>query len=104
MKLYHYSATKIETIDMGKCDGFWMTTIAPTETELLNQIGASSLKYCHVVEFDDSGEALMNGSNNDVADQLLEDNADYMQNIYDGFSDYATCNVELVKIVEIINL
>ena len=104
MKLYHYSSTKIENIDMNKCDGFWMTTIAPTETEMLMEIGAAGSKFCHVVEFDDSGYALTNGSNDDVADQLVEEEADYMQNIYDGFSDYATCNAELIKIVEIIKL
>ena len=104
MKLYHYSSIKIENIDMNKCDGFWMTTIAPTETELLNEIGASGSKFCMVVEFDDSGEELTNGSNDDVEDQLESEEADFMRNVYDGFSDYATCNVNLVKIIEIIAL
>ena len=104
MKLYHYSSTKIESINMSNCDGFWMTTIAPTEMDLLMEIGADGLEFCHVVEFDDSGEVLMNGSNEDVAGQLELEEADYMQNNYDGFSDYATCNVDLIKIVEIISM
>ena len=104
MKLYHYSSIKIENIDMNKCDGFWMTTIAPTETELLNEIGASGSKFCMVVEFDDSGEELANGSNDDVEEQLESEEADFMRNVYDGFSDYATCNTDLVKIIEIIEL
>lgn len=104
MKLYHYSSIKIENIDMNKCDGFWMTTIAPMETELLMEIGADGLEFCHVIEFDDSGEVLMNGSNEDIADQLESEKADYIQNNYDGFSDYATCNTDLIKIVEVIAL
>lgn len=104
MKLYHYSSTKIESIDMNKCDGFWMTTIAPTESEMLMEIGAAGMKFCHVIEFDDSGEELLNGSNDDVAEQLESEECDYMKNIYDGFFDYATCNSDLVKIVEIISL
>ena len=104
MKLYHYSNTKIENIDMNKCDGFWMTTIAPTETDLLMEIGADGLEFCHVIEFDDSGEVLMNGSNEDVAEQLESEEADYMQNNYDGFSDYATCNSDLIKIIDILKI
>ena len=104
MKLYHYSSTKIEDVDMNKCDGFWMTTIAPTETQLLMEIGADGLEFCHVVELDDSGEVLMNGSNEDVAEQLESEAADYMKNNYDGFSDFAVVNASLVKIVEIIKL
>ncbi len=64
----------------------------------------NGLEFCHVIEFDDSGEVLTNGSNEDVADQLASEEADYIQNNYDGFSDYATCNVELIKIVEVIAL
>ena len=104
MKLYHYSSAKIENIDMNKCDGFWMTTIAPTETDLLMEIGADGLEFCHVIEFDDSGEVLMNGSNEDVAEQLESEEADYMQNNYDGFSDYATCNIDLIKIIDILKI
>lgn len=104
MKLYHYSNTKIENIDMNKCDGFWMTTIAPTETDLLMEIGADGLEFCHVIEFDDSGDVLMNGSNEDVAAQLEAEEAHYMKNNYDGFSDYATNKKELIQIKEIISL
>ena len=104
MKLYHYSSVKIESIDLAKCDGFWMTTIAPNETDLLDEIGAAGSKFCMVVEFDDSGEELTNGSNYDVEEQLESEEADFMRNVYDGFSDYATCNVNLVKIIEIIEL
>ena len=104
MKLYHYSSIKIENIDMNKCDGFWMTTIAPNETDLIDEIGATGSKFCMVVEFDDSGDELTNGSNYDVEEQLESEEADFMRNVYDGFSDYATCNVNLVKIIEIIEL
>lgn len=104
MKLYHYSSVKIESIDLAKCDGFWMTTIAPTEIDLLDEIGAAGSKFCMVVEFDDSGEELTNGSNDDVEDQLESEEADFMRNVYDGFSDYATCNTDLVTILEIIEM
>ena len=104
MKLYHYSSTKIENIDMNKCDGFWMTTIAPTETELLMEIGADGFEFCHIIDFDDSGEVLMNGSNEEVAEQLESEEADYIKNNYDGFTDYATCNADLIKITNIIEL
>ena len=104
MKLYHYSSMKIDNIDMNKCDGFWMTTIAPNETDLIDEIGATGSKFCMVVEFDDSGDELTNGSNYDVEEQLESEEADFMRNVYDGFSDYATCNVNLVKIIEIIEL
>lgn len=104
MKLYHYSNVKFSDIDMSKCDGFWMTTIAPTQTELLKEIGAFGVKYCAVIEFDNSGEELLNGSNSDVEDQLNAESADYMKNAYDGFSDYATVNSNLIKIIEWVNV
>ena len=104
MKLYHYSHTKIETIDMTKCDGFWMTTIAPTETELLEEIGADGLSFCHVVEFDDAGECLMNSDNHCVEELLKENECDYILNRYEGFDDYATTNPDLVKIIECIEM
>ena len=104
MKLYHYSSVEIKEIDLNKCDGFWMTTIAPNEIELLDEIGASGSKFCMVVELDDSGEELTNGSNDDVENQLETEGADFMRNIYEGFSDYAVCNISLVKIIETISL
>lgn len=104
MKLYHYSNTKIDEIDMSKCDGFWMTTIEPTaDEEMLFEIGAD-LKYCHVVEFDDSGEYVINADNFNVAEILKSENADYIENRYDGFTDYATTNANLIKIIEVIKL
>lgn len=101
MKLYHYSSSKIEKIEMNKCDGFWMTTIAPNETDLLMEISADGLEFCHVIEFDDSGDVLVNGSNYDVSEQLESEEVDYMKNVYGGFSDYVTCNIDLIKIVEV---
>lgn len=100
MKLYHYSSTKFDLIDMNKCDGFWMTTIAPHEFDLLNEIGADGLDFVAVVEFDDSGEDLMNTENYNVAENLEAEQADYIRNEYDGFTDYATTKVDLINIVE----
>ena len=104
MKLYHYSSVKIKSIDMSKCDGFWMTTIAPTQTDLLDEIGAAGSKFCMVVEFNDSGEELTNVSNDDVENQLINNDCDFIRNIYDRFSDYATCNADLVTILEIMEM
>lgn len=104
MKLYHYSATKFDSIDTAKCDGFWMTDIAPENKDMLMEIGATGLEYVAIVELDVSGEELTNGSNDDVADQLESEECDYMKNIYDGFSDYAVANTELVKIIEWVKL
>lgn len=100
MKLYHYTSRKFNSIDLSKCDGFWMTTISPDQKELLNDTGSSGCEYCAIVEFDDSGEYLLNGSNYDVEDQLLNEDAAYILNRYDGFDDYAVTNAELVKILE----
>lgn len=99
MKLYHYSSTKFDSIDLAKCDGFWMTTIAPNETDMLGEIGAAGSKFCLVVEFDDSCDSLVNGSNDDVEDQLISGDSDFMVNHYDGFSDFATVNASLVEFV-----
>ena len=104
MKLYHYTDKPFNQIDASKCDGFWMTTIAPTQTELLDEIGANGLSYCLVCEFNDSGEYILNGSNYDVAEQLESENADFIENRYDGFTDYAITNPSLVKILETIKL
>ncbi len=100
MKLYHYTSKKFNSIDLSKCDGFWMTTISPDQKELLDETGASGCECCAIVEFDDSGEYLLNGSNNDVEDQLLNEDATYILNRYDGFDDYAVTNAELVKIIK----
>lgn len=104
MKLYHYSDKKIESIDMNKCDGFWMTTIAPTDTDMLDEIGCAGSKYCHVVEFNDDVDFEMNGAHHNVEEFLLENKCEYILNRYDGFNDYATCNTSLVKIIEIIEM
>ena len=100
MKLYHYSAVKFDVIDMSKCDGFWMTDIAPENVDMLNEIGAEGLSWVAVVDLDDSGEALQNAENHDVEANLKENEADYVCNKYDGFTDYAVTNENLVKILE----
>jgi len=104
MKLFHYTNKPFDAIDATKCDGFWMTDIAPTETEMLDQIGAAGMGWVAVVELDNSGEELTNGDNHEVAEQLENEGADYMCNRYDGFCDYAVNNASLVKIIEWIKL
>jgi hypothetical protein len=104
MKLYHYAAKHFESIDMAKCDGFWMTTISPAQSDMIDEIGASESAWVAVCELDDSGEMLFNGQNSDVSNQLTNESADFLKNAYDGFSDYAVSNPELVKIIEWIKL
>lgn len=103
MKLYHYSNVKFDQIDMSKCDGFWMTDIAPdsANTEV---IGVDSVKYCYVCEVADDLDELINGSNYDVEEQLDNEGAKIMVNHYDGFSDYAVSDSSLVKIIEVIEM
>lgn len=98
MILYHYSNAKFDKFDTSKSDGIWLTTIAPNETELLNEIGAAGTQYVAkvVVDIEDL-EALTNGDNYDVADQLSGSGYDYIKNIYDGFEDYAFLNQDNFK-------
>lgn len=103
MKLYHYSNVKFDQIDMSKCDGFWMTDIAPNSANT-EVIGIDSAKYCYVCEVSDDLGELTNGSNYDVEEQLANGNAQILVNHYDGFSDYAVAKAELVKIIEVIKL
>ena len=48
MKLYHYAAKPFEVIDMAKCDGFWMTSIKPSQVDMLDEIGASGSSWVAV--------------------------------------------------------
>lgn len=103
--LYHYADKPFESIDLSKCDGFWMTDIAPDNKDMLDEIGASGMRYVAIVDFDDSGDSIRNSDyNHDVSEQLERENADFIENIYDGFTDHATCNADLVKIIEWIEL
>lgn len=99
MKLYHYSSTTFDSIDTSKCDGFWMTTIAPHETELLEEIGADGLEFVATVELNDDVEEIVNAGNYDIAEKLEAENAKLVRNEYDGFTDYAIDDAELVKIL-----
>ena len=106
MKLFHYSAKPFEVIDMTKCDGFWMTTIKPEQTELLNDVGASGSSWVAVCELDaDNLEVADGNTNYDVEDFMAQQtDADYQICRYDGFADYAVVNPTHVKIIEWIKL
>lgn len=106
MKLFHYTSKPFETIDMSKCDGFWMTNIEPTNEEMLNEIGADGLSYVAICELDiDNLEQADGNQNYDVEDFMSQQpDADYMLCRYDGFTDYAVVNPKLVKIIEWIKL
>lgn len=100
---YHYSSIKFEEFDNAKCDGFWFTSIAPTDTEMLNEIGAAGSKFCAkcILTIDDSE---FNGVNSDVEQFLLDNNADSIINKYDGFVDYALADNTRIQILEWIQL
>ena len=106
MKLFHYTSKPFETIDMAKCDGFWMTTINPEQTELLDEIGASGSSWVAVCELDtDNLEAADGNTNYDVEEFISQQpDAQYQICRYDGFSDYAVINPAHVKIIEWIKL
>ena len=105
MRLYHYADKPFDSIDFSKCDGFWMTDIEPSNEDMLDEIGAAGLRYVAIIDFDDSGDSIRNSDyNHDVSEQLEKEGADFIENIYDGFSDYATCNADLIKIIEWVEL
>lgn len=105
MKLYHYADKPFDAIDFSKCDGFWMTDIAPSDDDMLDEIGAAGMRYVAIVEFDETGESIRNSDfNHDVSEQLEKESADFIENIYDGFTDYAVSKAELVKIIEWVEL
>lgn len=101
--LYHYSAVKFENFDISKCDGIWLTDISPDQTDLLEEIGASGMNYVAVCNAD-TENSIINGSNHDVELQLVDDDADCIENIYDGFTDYAFADASKVNIIEWIKL
>ena len=101
--LYHYSTTKFESFDTSKCDGIWLTDISPEQTDLLEEIGANGINYvaiCHA----DTENSVSNGSNYDVESQLANEDADCIENSYDGFTDYAFADSSKVQIIEWIEL
>ena len=110
MKLYHYAAKPFEVIDMAKCDGFWMTSIKPSQVDMLDEIGASGGSWVAVCELDTDNLEVADGNTNyDVEDFMAQQaDADYQICKYDGesgcFQDYAIVNPELVKIIEWIKL
>ena len=99
MKAYHYTSKPFESFNAEKCDGIWVTTIQPEDTEMLEEIGAAGLEYCAVCEID-FDETLVDGSNYDVAEQLEGTEFDCIENRYDGFNDYAFSDASKVKIIE----
>ncbi len=104
MQVYHYSNTKFDSVDFDKCDGFWMTTIQPAQKELLEEIGAQGLKFCAVIELNDNGDSVLNAQNYDVESVLSENEASYIENIYDGFTDFAVASETNITIIEWIEL
>ncbi len=110
MKLFHYAAKPFDTIDMTKCDGFWMTSIKPEQKEMLDEIGASGSSWVAVCELDTDNLEVADGNTNyDVEDFMTQQpDADYQICRYDGeagcFQDYAIVNPELVKIIDWIKL
>ena len=106
MKLYHYAAKPFGAIDMAKCDGFWMTTIDPSQASLLDEIGASGGSWVAVCELDTDNLEVADGNTNyDVEDFMSQQpDAQYQICRYDGFSDYTVVNPAYVKIIEWIKL
>ncbi len=99
---YHYSFKPFDEFDLSKCDGFWFTDIAP-DSDMLNEIGADCLFYVAVCELDIE-ESLIGGDNHDVEDQLKDSEYDALENIYDGFTDYALIDNSKITIKEWVKL
>ena len=106
MKLFHYTAKPFEAIDMAKCDGFWMTTIDPSQAEMLEEIGASGCSWVAICELDIHNLEVADGNTNYDVEEFFasQPEAQYQVCRYDGFQDYAVINPEFVKIIEWVKL
>jgi len=102
-KAYHYSYESFDNFDLSKCDGFWFTDISPECEDMLIEIGAAGMNYVAICELDIE-ETLVGGENYDVEDQLLGTEFDALENIYDGFTDYALIDNSKIKVLEWIKL
>lgn len=100
---YHYSNQKFDIFDEKKSDGFWFTSITPTDTAMLAEIGASGSKYCAKCLLMISNE-LVNGDNYNVDEQLNNGEYDGIINKYDGFVDYAVNDNKQIKILNWIEM
>jgi hypothetical protein len=103
MILYHYSNTKFQKFDLKMCDGIWLTDIKHTDKDLLDEIGASGSRFVAVCDVECENN-LVNGDNYDVEGQLSGGEYDCIENLYDGFSDYAFSDSNKVKIIEWVEL
>ena len=97
--VYHYSSSKFSEFDKSKCDGIWFTDIEPSNTDMLDEIGAAGSAYvatCIIIIKYEVDEI----NNYEVFEQFEVENADGAICIYDGFTDYAVADNEQVKILE----
>ncbi len=104
MRLYHYTDAKIEKIDMNKCDGWWMTDVAPWDDfDFDGEMGAQGSRYVVVCEIDyDNLEVYVGGDHESVSAFCEEESVDLIENRWDGYTDYAVANPDLVRIVEVL--
>jgi len=101
--VFHYSSVKFDDFDNSKSDGFWFTSIAPHESEMISEIGASGAKFCAkcVITIENK---LTEGRNYDIADLINEEECDGLIYKYDGFTDYAVVDNSKIQILEWIKM
>ena len=115
---YHYTDTMFDFFDEKKADGFWFTTIDPSDflNANIGNSGSGLCAVCEIVFNEDT--AIKNGGNYDIfeaidrepnCDAIVNDYDrpycdDAIVNDYDSYTDFALRNNSQIKILEWINL
>jgi len=97
--VYHYSSNKFDKFDKSKADGFWFTDIKPSDTKLLDEIGASGSSFVAKCIITIKHE-IDSFDNFDCFEQLIDAECDGAECMYDGFNDYCVLNEEQINILE----
>lgn len=102
MKVYHYTKEPFESFDLSKSDGFWFTTIKPSQLDD-SEIGCSECDYVAVCEID-FDNSLINHTAHDVYEVLSGSEYDALENIIDNgeieYTDYALIDSSKITILE----
>ena len=88
----HFTNKGFTVFDNTKADGFWFTD----KKELDDEVGASGIGDTIEVFLNIRNSAL-NGDNYYVQEYLEENDADGIENRYEGFTDYAVTNPNQIK-------